>query len=152
MTEVHCENCKHFITETMCNTICLRCENHSEFEPKDAEPTIKDSGERTEFSTGAVRDMHSGKGRFDLVPWEAIWELAKHCEAGAEKYGERNCEKGIPIHSLIDSAIRHLAKYLMGWNDEPHLRAALWNVAFAIYMEQKHPEMQDIPTRKESAE
>ena len=25
---------------------------------------IKDSGERTEFGTGAVRDMHSGKGKF----------------------------------------------------------------------------------------
>lgn len=143
---------------------CLYCDKGSRFiSPHDfsvlmaggkaeSEPTIKDSGERTEFSTGAVRDMHGGKGRFDLVPWEAIWELAKHCEAGAKKYGERNCEKGIPIHSLIDSAIRHLAKYLMGWNDEPHLRAALWNVAFAIYMEQKHPEMQDIPARKEQAE
>ena len=24
---------------------------------------IKDSGERTKFDTGAVRDMHAGKGR-----------------------------------------------------------------------------------------
>lgn len=31
---------------------------------------IKDSGERTEFGTGAVRDMHSGKGRMDLLPCE----------------------------------------------------------------------------------
>ena len=29
---------------------------------------IKDSGDRTEFTTGAVRDMHEGKGRFDLIP------------------------------------------------------------------------------------
>ena len=29
---------------------------------------ILDSGERTEFQTGAVRDMHEGKGRFDLLP------------------------------------------------------------------------------------
>lgn len=29
---------------------------------------IKDSGNRTEFSTGAVRDMHEGKGRCDLLP------------------------------------------------------------------------------------
>ena len=69
---------------------------------------IKDSGERTEFGTGAVRDMHSGKGRMDLLPWEALVEVSKHCEEGALKYGERNCEKGIPIHSLIDSAFRHL--------------------------------------------
>jgi thymidylate synthase (FAD) len=73
---------------------------------------IKDSGERTEFGTGAVRDMHSGKGRMDLLPWEALVEVSKHCEEGALKYGERNCEKGIPIHSLIDSAFRHrMASY-----------------------------------------
>ena len=87
---------------------------------------IKDSGERTEFGTGAVRDMHSGKGRMDLLPWEALIEVSKHCEEGALKYGERNCEKGIPIHSLIDSAFRHLAKYMMGMKDErfPKIKAA----------------------------
>lgn len=111
---------------------------------------IKDSDERTQFETGAVRDMHSGKGRMDLLPWEALVEVSKHCEEGALKYGERNCEKGIPIHSLIDSAFRHLAKYMMGMKDEPHLRAAAWNVLFALYMEIKHPELQDIPTRLES--
>lgn len=108
---------------------------------------IKDSGERTQFESGAVRDMHQGKGRMDLLPWEALIEVAKHCEEGAAKYGERNCEKGIPIHSLIDSGMRHLAKYMMGMDDEPHLRAAAWNILFALYMEIKHPEMQDIPTR-----
>ena len=96
---------------------------------------IKDSGERTEFGTGAVRDMHSGKVRMDLLPWEALVEVSKHCEEGALKYGERNCEKGIPIHSLIDSAFRHLAKYMMGMDDEPHLRAACWNCLFALYMD-----------------
>lgn len=48
---------------------------------------IKDSGERTQFETGAVRDMHSGKGRMDLLPWEALIEVSKHCEEGALKYG-----------------------------------------------------------------
>ena len=110
---------------------------------------IKDSGEQREFETGAVRDIQEGKGRYDLLPWEAIHELAIHCEQGAIKYGERNCEKGIPVHSLIDSAIRHLSCYLRGMKDEPHLRAAMWNIAFAIWTEKKHPELQDIPARKE---
>ena len=35
-------------------------------------PTIKDSGDRTQFETGAVRDMREGKGRFDISPLEAI--------------------------------------------------------------------------------
>ena len=71
---------------------------------------ILDSGERTVFSTGSVRDMHEGKGRMDLLPWAAIMEVSKHCEAGAIKYGEHNVDKGIPTHSLLDSAIRHAAK------------------------------------------
>ena len=29
---------------------------------------LKDSGERREFQTGAVRDIVSGKGRCDLMP------------------------------------------------------------------------------------
>ena len=114
----------------------------------DAADAIEDSGDRTQFETGAVRDMHEGKGRFDLLPWAAIWEVAKHCENGATKYGERNCEKGIPIHSLIDSAFRHLCRYMEGETDEPHLVACAWNVLFAIWMELRHPEMQDIPSRK----
>lgn len=73
---------------------------------------IKDSGQRTEFESGAVRDMHDGKGRMDLLPWAAIIEVSKHCEAGAKKYGEHNVDKGIPTSSLCDSAARHLAKYL----------------------------------------
>lgn len=33
---------------------------------------IKDSGDRTEFATGAVRDMREGKGRCDLMPLEVV--------------------------------------------------------------------------------
>lgn len=109
---------------------------------------IKDTGDRTPMgNTGFVRDNHDGKGRFDLLPWTAIWELSKHCEEGALKYGERNIDKGAPQHSLIDSGIRHLAKYLMGYDDENHLRAALWNIAWAVEQEVNRPEMQDIPAR-----
>lgn len=133
----NCVCCGKYVSEG--RQVCPSCETGS----------IKDSGNRTLFETGAVRDMHKGKGRYDLLPWDAIHELAIHCEEGALKYGERNCEKGIPIHSLIDSAIRHLSCYMRGMKDEPHLRAAMWNIAFAIWMEKNKPEMQDIPTRKE---
>ena len=108
---------------------------------------IKDSGSRTEFPSGAVRDMQAGKGRMDLLPWAAIMELSKHCEAGALKYGEQNIDLGCPQHSLIDSAFRHLAKYMEGWTDEDHLRSALWNIAWAVQQEVSKPEMQDIPNR-----
>ena len=40
---------------------------------------ILDSGDRTEFETGAVRDMHEGKGRCDLLPLDVVADLfCKH--------------------------------------------------------------------------
>ena len=110
---------------------------------------MEDSGNRTLFESGAVRDLGVGKGRYDLIPWEAIDELALLMEEGAIKYGERNCYKGIPMHSLLDSAIRHLSCYMRGMNNENHLRSCMFNVAMAIYMEKKLPKMQDIPARTE---
>lgn len=104
---------------------------------------IKDSGDRTEFETGAKRDMHAGKGRMDLLPWYGIMEVSKHCEEGALKYGEHNVDKGIPLHSLLDSAARHLAKYIVGMDDEDHLRAACWNLLWALNQRQTHPELDD---------
>lgn len=106
---------------------------------------IKDSGDRTSFQTGAVRDMHAGKGRMDLLPWNAIMQVSKHCEAGAQKYGEHNVDKGIPVHSLMDSGIRHAAKHMTGQVDEPHLVAACWNMLWALEMELTRPDMADVP-------
>lgn len=110
---------------------------------------IKDSGSRTEFTTGAVRDMHEGKGRCDLLPPNALLRLAQHFEEGALKYSDRNWEKGIPCSSFLDSALRHIFKYMDGMNDEDHLIAAVWNLICLVETEMKRPEMQDIPARME---
>ena len=57
-------------------------------------------------------------------------------------------EKGIPVSAMMDSALRHIFKYLDGMDDEDHLAAATWNLLGAIQMEEKMPDMQDIPSRK----
>jgi hypothetical protein len=108
---------------------------------------ILDSGDRTEFSSGAVRDLHEGKGRFDLLPMCVLLRLAKHYERGAVKYAERNWEKGIPAHSFADSAMRHIVKYMDGYTDEDHLIAAIWNLCGLAWTEEKKPEYMDIPSR-----
>lgn len=142
---------------------------------------ILDSGARTEYSTGAVRDIKDGKGRFDMVPLKvfkhlpfsnrhtgemlddihrfmvtedvsylyrcienfviyfypcpetAYLQLAMHFENGARKYDAWNWAKGIPLHSFLDSAIRHLMKYSRGDTDEDHDRAFIWNIVCLIY-------------------
>lgn len=98
------------------------------------------------FETGAVRDT-GGKGRMDLLPWCALIRISKHMEDALDHYPERNWEKGLPMHSMLDSAMRHLAKYMDGWTDEDHLAAATTNLLMALWTEEKKPEMQNIPTR-----
>lgn len=103
------------------------------------------------FPTGAVRDDATGKGRYDLLPWGAIHALAQHCERGALHYGERNVDKGIPQHSLVDSGLRHLGEYIQGDAEPHHLVAALWNIAWAVEQEIKRPELVDLPERTEKS-
>ena len=43
---------------------------------------IIDSGERREFSTGAVRDIQEGKGRCDLMPLAVIATLLENVTGG----------------------------------------------------------------------
>lgn len=89
---------------------------------------IKDSGERRKFGSGAHRDISFGKGRFDLKPPETDMALAQYFEEGGTKYADRNWEKGLPVSCFIDSAERHLNKFIAGLADENHLVAAIWNL------------------------
>jgi hypothetical protein len=155
---------------------------------------IKDSGDRTEFSSGAVRDK-GNKGDCSLLPFmtlamvyqndrygmtgsmdayyrfgrilplidslkafmlgefgseeTAILELSIHYQEGAQKYEARNWEKGIPISSFVDSAMRHYFKHMRGDKDERHDRAFMWNIVGLLWTRQNHPEMDDY-TIKES--
>src|SRR5258706_16469533 len=104
---------------------------------------LKDSGERSSYSSGAVRDNSEGKGRFDLIPYQGMIRLARHYEAGAKKYSDRNWEKGMNISRYVDAALRHLFKYVAGWNDEDHLAAVAWNVFSIMHHEHSLPEFQD---------
>lgn len=151
-------------------------------------PHIKDSGDRTEFQSGAVRDMQKGKGRCDLMPLDVVaqildggigdsvinaihgftktgntiylyealecfrnqmgvlvetmlLETAKHFEEGAEKYGENNWQKGLPLFCYVNSAIRHYLKWLRDDTDEPHDRAFCWNIMCGIWTCRHKPEL-----------
>ena len=61
----------------------------------------KDSGERRQFNTGAQRDVVTDKGRYDLISPIMIERLAKLLQRGAEKYNDRNWEKGMPLSVRI---------------------------------------------------
>lgn len=107
---------------------------------------MKTTKDMTNFETGAVRDT-GGKGRMDLLPMCALIRISKHMEDALTHYPERNWEKGLPMHSMIDSAFRHLMKYVDGQKDEDHLCSAATNLLMALWTEEKRPDMQDIPSR-----
>lgn len=79
-------------------------------------------------------------------------EVSKHFEEGAKKYGENNWQKGIPICSYIDSAIRHYLKFINGDQDEPHDRAFVWNILCAIWTHTNKPEFIGFLGKKEVEE
>ena len=54
---------------------------------------IKDSGERTVFSTGSVRDMHEGKGDMVSLPNAAILRLSKHYEMGLKNMADGTIQR-----------------------------------------------------------
>ena len=107
---------------------------------------IKHSGEKAAFDSGAVREVKAGKGRFDLISPFMLERLAKHYEGGAKIYGDRNWEQGIPFHSLLDSALRHVNNYRKGLRNEDHLIAAIWNLTAAVHFEETQREdLVDVP-------
>lgn len=79
--------------------------------------TIKDSGDRTEFSTGAVRDMREGKGRCDLMPLEVVYNLLN----------------GRSLPAKEDGQVMHDIKTFLEKNDTYYLYLALDHFADKRY-------------------
>lgn len=106
-----------------------------------------DGGDRMTYDhNGAMREPSTGKGRYDLVSPFAMQRIALWYELGSQKYAPRNWEKGIPFGRCIDSAKRHIDKFLMGKTDEDHLAAACWNImAIMHYQMLGMDEFDDIP-------
>ena len=56
----------------------------------------------------------TGKPRYDLIPPDALDELVKGLTHGANKYGDRNWEKGIVYGRIFGAAMRHLWAWWRG--------------------------------------
>ena len=110
------------------------------------------SEEMHTFCTGAVRSTDADNTRYDLLSPIAIRRYAAAMAEGAEKYGDHNWEKGMPINDLINHGLRHIFLYLSGDKSEDHLGHALWNVAAACHSEEAWPELNKEVTLKEKTD
>lgn len=102
---------------------------------------VKDSGERTQFASGMVRDTTTGKTDYTLVldgPMLERW--ANHLTKGAVKYEARNWMKAEGQEELSrfrQSALRHFIQWLRGETDEDHAAAIFFNINGVEYVERK---------------
>ena len=97
----------------------------------------KDSGQRQEFSSGMVRDVQTGKPRYDLVDLPMLKRWAELMARGAEKYGDDNWKLAsgeAELRRFRASAFRHLVQWFEGDTEEDHAAAVFFNVAGAEYV------------------
>jgi len=102
--------------------------------------TLKDSGERQHFETGARRDTDADKPRYSLVPPKVLRRIVMIFTKGAVKYGDHNYQKGMPYSRYLDSAIRHEEQFRDGETDEDHLAQACWNLMAIMFHQEYGPE------------
>ena len=124
-----------------------------EDEYKKDDSGLPDSGSRTKFATGAVRDAMEGKGLPHLIALRAI---AKLYEDGAKKYGRHNWSKGVDLSRYQDAIMRHTLQAAEGLTDQNHLASIMWNAAGWMWTEDQikkgnlPKELDDLPYRIES--
>ncbi len=109
----------------------------NKFDYKDGKPidktSLKDSGDRREFETGAVRDMGGGKGRCDLLPASALIGFARFCDDLIIE-GSESVEVKEPREAIKEVLFRCF-KYLDDFN-KTNLYFASYYLMFTIEAEE----------------
>jgi len=97
---------------------------------------VLDSGARQVFETGAQRDIEDGKTQPGLISPLFLKRLGDHLAAGAQKYNQRNWEKGMDFDRIWRSTNRHLLQWVLGDRVEDHLAAAAFGLMELIHFEE----------------
>ena len=94
----------------------------------------------------------NGKIRTDLLPAGALMKVAEVLTMGAEKYEDRNWEKGIDFGRVYGALLRHLWAWQASENHDPeseklHLAHAATNALFLLHyaLDVKYNEFDDRP-------
>lgn len=84
------------------------------------------------MDTNGVKN-DQGKNRYDLIPAEFMEALAWVLTFGAEKYGDRDWEKGMPYGRIFAAMMRHVWAWWRGENNDPESgKSHLWHAAACV--------------------
>ena len=87
---------------------------------------------------GAGTKADVGKLRTDLLPVDSLWAIVEVLTDGAEKYNDRNWEKGIDFGRVYAALFRHLMKWWNSQDIDPdsgalHLAHVATNALFLLH-------------------
>ena len=121
-------------------------------------PLPRSSAETTIVSQGEVRVIDPTTGgakgqkmaRFDLIPANPLWDVAEAYGRGAEKYEERNWERGYKYSLSFAALQRHAWMFWNGQdNDEEtglfHMAQVIFHAMALLEFLHTHPELDDRP-------
>jgi len=108
--------------------------------------------------TGEVRIVDADTGgekgqktaRFDLLPPDALWQIAEHFGRGAAKYADRNWERGYDWSLSYGALMRHSVAWWGGEDLDPetgshHMAAVAFHAMALITFAATHPEGDNRP-------
>lgn len=75
------------------------------------------------------------------MPASGVARIAEAMAHGAERYGEGNWLKGMPVKFLLNHAIGHIFAHLSGDRSEDHLGHAAANLCMACHSFEHWPEL-----------
>lgn len=129
---VQCQDCKR-LAAVGSDGLCDMCRSAVPLEP-----------------IGRKDDL--GKLRFDLVPARSLEDLVRIYTYGAQKYADRNWEKGIEWSRVFAAMMRHLWAF---WSGEtldpesgmPHMAHAAWGCFTLLEYARTHNELDNRPVK-----
>ena len=97
-----------------------------------------------------------GKPPYHLLPISPLKDIVGVLKFGADKYGERNWEKGIHWSRVYRAAIGHLMSWWEGEqkdreSGQNHLAHAACNVLFLLEYLQTCPDLDDRPVKADKS-
>ncbi len=91
--------------------------------------------------------------RFDLLPWDCLWQVAEHYGQGAEsgKYDDHNWRRGYDWSLSIGALGRHYALFAAGEDmdpdsNTPHPAAIVFHGLSLLWFMRAHRELDDRPS------
>ena len=103
--------------------------NYNEEQEKERRNYIAGIYKMNNTNEGVKHDQ--GKARFDLLPYDALWDVAEVYTFGAKKYEDHNWARGMKWSRIFGAMMRHAWAY---WGGEdldkesglPHMSHVAW--------------------------